>query len=290
MLAEGAIIIPQEAVSTALAAAPPDTAAVYIWHIPVMSEAATAPWFSALSPEEQAYAASFRHEGARRSFVVGRGVMRTVLGGYCGCAPAALVLEIGRYGKPRLAVRHSRMAQRPGGLHFSLSHAGAHVLFAVADGEAIGLDLEVLAARPGLDEANCRTLAQQYFTAAENARWLSLPQAARWPLFLTLWTRKEAYAKAGGLGLMLPFGSIDTLTAQPTVAAPTHPFGARVPWRLLSWSPHPDCVATLACSVRVSDIRVYVGRLAGPEGLAVYAQDDNPIHTSNAADSPRCVE
>ncbi|HYL06858.1 MAG TPA: hypothetical protein VE075_12505, partial [Thermoanaerobaculia bacterium] len=56
-----------------------------------------------LAPDEWERARRFRFEIHRRRYVVGRGVLRALLGGYLGIAPEEVAFSYGPRGKPFLA-------------------------------------------------------------------------------------------------------------------------------------------------------------------------------------------
>jgi 4'-phosphopantetheinyl transferase len=72
----------------------------------------------------------------------------------------------------------------------------------VTDGPACGIDVE--ASNVDLD---LEALGEQVLTPAERAEMASLADG-RVERFLRLWTLKEAYAKACGLGLAMPFDEL----------------------------------------------------------------------------------
>lgn len=78
-------------------------------------------------------------------------------------------------------------------LHFNLSHSGETVLCALSP-SPVGCDAETISsARP--------ELAERFFHPSER-RWLSaLPPSEYDEAFFRLWTLKESYLKATGLGL-----------------------------------------------------------------------------------------
>ena len=82
-------------------------------------------------------------------------------------------------------------------LYFNISHSGTKVLCAVSDHE-IGCDVEqVRAARLGV--------ARRYFCPEEYQSLLACRDAAAQDrLFIRLWTLKESFLKAVGLGFRLP--------------------------------------------------------------------------------------
>jgi 4'-phosphopantetheinyl transferase len=154
-----------------------------------------------LAPDELARAARGRDPLQRARFVVGRGLLRSLLGAALGQAPAAVRLRYNPHGKPNLA------EEPAGGLRFSLAHSQNMALYALASGcgEAqLGVDLEAIAALNDMG-----ALVQRFFSARERDAWLALPERLRTRGFYACWTRKEAVLKALGVGLARPLGSFD---------------------------------------------------------------------------------
>ena len=86
-------------------------------------------------------------------------------------------------------------------LCFNLSHSAGWAMFALARDCEVGIDLEC-AARLNRDADGLAGLAARVLTARELAIWQGLPETAREDAFLRAWTRKEAYTKATGQGLL----------------------------------------------------------------------------------------
>src|SRR5207248_5701024 len=84
-------------------------------------------------------------------------------------------------------------------LHFNLSHSHGVVACAVAVGRHVGIDVE-----DGSREVEFLELAERYFAPAEVAHLRTLDGAALQSAFFTIWTLKEAFVKAIGLGLRFP--------------------------------------------------------------------------------------
>jgi 4'-phosphopantetheinyl transferase len=74
-------------------------------------------------------------------------------------------------------------------------------MFALAWDCEVGIDLESIA-RLKRDDNGLAGLAARVLTARELAIWQALPETAREAAFLRAWTRKEAYAKATGRGIL----------------------------------------------------------------------------------------
>ncbi|HJJ28356.1 MAG TPA: 4'-phosphopantetheinyl transferase superfamily protein [Methanocorpusculum sp.] len=100
----------------------------------------------------------------------------------------------GSRGKPRLAARPD--------FHFNLSHSGRMVMCA-AGGAPVGCDVEKIA--PVSLE-----LAKRYFYRSEFERILAEPAGeARNKMFYRLWTLKESFMKATGLGFSLALDAFE---------------------------------------------------------------------------------
>lgn len=160
--------------------------------------------------------------------------MRAVLVGYLRPGTGRLTFDRGIWGKPHLSPRHGSALQ------FSLTHTPRAAVLAVTTGRATGIDVEVV--RPWRDTAR---LGARFFPAAEAALLSEAAEEAREPLFLRLWTRKEAIVKAAGdrilWGMGLPVASdADTFVlTDPTGRLP----GA---WRVYDLPAPPGHVASLA--------------------------------------------
>ncbi|WP_051476675.1 4'-phosphopantetheinyl transferase superfamily protein [Arthrobacter sp. Br18] len=155
--------------------------------------------------QERTRADRFHSDAARRSFLIGRHVQRTVAAGLLGVAPRTLVSSYrcpvcpgaapSDHGVPGYTVQGRRVP-----LAVSLSRSGGFVLVAAVAGDPmlrLGVDLERIAAT-GFDGFDDVAL-----TAAERAavRAFSVLSARGVPRRRAqLWTRKEALVKARGTG------------------------------------------------------------------------------------------
>ena len=176
---------------------------------------ATATWpvedVALLDDEERAHSVTFLADAVRRRYVGSHAFLRRVLADHLGVDPAEIRYERHcehcahpEHGRPRLVGGR--------GPSFSLSHSGPHVLVAVTDG-LVGADIEEAARRPVAERVIRRTC-----TVGEQAWLAGVGEADRSAAFLGLWTRKEAVAKALGLGLVLPFGSFEVVGPDPITA------------------------------------------------------------------------
>jgi len=186
-----------------------------------------------LSPEEQQRAASFRGPLLQQRYVAAHAALRVTLARSLDLAPQALRLHADENGKPHVADAPA--------LRFNLAHSGGLALIAVGrDSAELGVDVEQL--RPLPDAADIAALS---FSAGEIAGFAAAPEAERQRRFFRTWTRKEAYAKGRGLGLLLDLRRF--CTAAPASVAVDHELDDGHSWRLLDLDPAPGYVGTLAC-------------------------------------------
>jgi 4'-phosphopantetheinyl transferase len=87
-------------------------------------------------------------------------------------------------------------------VHFNLSNTPGLVVCAVGGVEALGVDVEDTERRTEPD-----AIAHRFFSVSEAEELLALPtDAQRRARFFALWTLKESYIKARGMGLAIPLG------------------------------------------------------------------------------------
>lgn len=172
-----------------------------------------------LDAGERARAKRFRRDLDCARYVAAHIALRQILAGYLAVAPADLVFTAGPGGKPECA-------QAPW-LRFNLTHAGSCTLLAMARGREVGVDLEEIA--PGTPDP---VLIERVCTTVERAWLATLPVAEQTYGFLRLWTAKEAYLKALGVGLQVEPQTIDLVFAGDQIGLPLTPEESARPWRL----------------------------------------------------------
>jgi 4'-phosphopantetheinyl transferase len=82
-------------------------------------------------------------------------------------------------------------------LQFNLTHRDDYTLYAFTRGRRVGIDLE---SQPPFTDAISRV--SRFFTVREQRLIQSLPFTQQYAAILNCWTRKEAYVKAVGDGLV----------------------------------------------------------------------------------------
>jgi 4'-phosphopantetheinyl transferase len=213
---------------------------VHVWQASLSQTSSQIESFlHSLAADEQARAERFYFDRDREHFVVARGVLRALLGGYLNRAPECLSFCYGSHGKPALAGEPDGDA-----IHFSVSHSDGIALYAVARGREVGIDIE----RIRFDLAVAE-IADRFFSRREAAILRTLPTAAEYQAFFRCWTRKEAYVKARGEGLSLPLDQFDLSLApgeSGAVAGTRGDPSDTSRWSLQELTPAPGYVAALA--------------------------------------------
>jgi 4'-phosphopantetheinyl transferase len=150
-----------------------------------------------LAPDERARADRFHFDHDRARFIVMRGALRSILGGYLGAEPSQLQFVHGSHGKPTLSTPCGQLC-------FNVSHSKKLGLCAISRHSEIGVDLEYI--HP---VAEAELIADRFFSSQEKAMLQSLPANQRQAAFFNCWTRKEAFIKAIGEGLSHPLDQFD---------------------------------------------------------------------------------
>ena len=207
---------------------------VWTWRCP--GETMPAAFGNLLSGPELARADNFVTERERARFIAAHAGLRLLLGALLDADPACVAFSKDDRGKPRLCGD----AAPP--LFFSLSCSHDLAAVAISDQFEVGLDIEMLRA---VDLSGIVCL----FSKAEQAALAELPAEARTTAIYCALTRKEAFAKAIGLGLTIPFDSFEVSLAPDE------------PARLLRIAETPDEAASWSLA-HLTPARDYVGAVA----------------------------
>jgi 4'-phosphopantetheinyl transferase len=213
---------------------------VHIWRVDLCAPADRMDALrQTLSTDERARAERFVSPRDRASFTVSHGALRAILGGYVESDPSAVTFHGDDRGKPVLVAP-------PGApdVRFNMSHSGGLALVAVALGREVGIDVEFMRGDlAGMD------IAERFFSAGEVADLRTLSGDARTAGFFACWTRKEAYLKARGLGLLAPLDRfrVSLLPGAPCALLATDFDPADIArWTLVELAPGRDYAAALA--------------------------------------------
>lgn len=215
----------------------------------VASEEQHRSLYDVLSEDEKRRADAFRFEKHRSSYVIGRGLLRSILATYLELDPNDISFTYGSHGKPFL--RPLRVPT----LQFNVAHAEACVLYALSRDCPLGVDVERVRELSDYD-----SLAKRFFASSESAEILSVDAVDRMKAFFNCWTRKEAFVKAVGKGLSIPLDSFEVSVrpGQPSKfkslptksSAPPH-------WSLVHIEPGDGYVGALAFPMLHGSVRVW---------------------------------
>jgi 4'-phosphopantetheinyl transferase len=166
---------------------------IHVWEIPLSNSPETIPNPACcLSPEELTRAARFHFPHHRARWMSAHRALRQILACYVDRNADELQFVTNPHGKPALAAADPQ-------LEFNLTHSEDLALLAVAQ-QDVGIDVEYLR-----DSCDWDRLSDRVFTAREWSPLEQLPaDENRTRRCYELWTAKEAYIKARGVGMSLP--------------------------------------------------------------------------------------
>jgi 4'-phosphopantetheinyl transferase len=161
--------------------------------------------FGILSEEERRRASSFVFVEDRRRYIQAHVCLRQILSQYTSRSAGSLRFRSTESGKPFL--------EDSGGsspLNFNLSHSAELAVVAVTTAAEIGVDVEQIRPIPEWEDISRSTFHP------DEADWVrSCPSELRNEAFFQVWTAKEAYVKAMGLGLAHPLDSFSVVGSAP---------------------------------------------------------------------------
>jgi len=226
---------------------------VHIWEIALDDPALKTggPYGEILSEDEKTRASRLIPGVFRDRFVTARGYLRIILGLYLDMPPGELRFEYNKHGKPALPA-----GVNPKNISFNLSHSRSLALCAVTVSGEIGIDVEyprrVLKAEK---------ILERFFSRGEREYYRSSPEAEKERAFMSLWTIKEAYSKALGMGLSSDLGNVDlspALSGEATSRASVFgDNGSEEIWTVHRFQPWDEYVAALALKGEASSISRY---------------------------------
>ena len=218
-------------------ARPPGPDEVFAWVVDLVRPPVPAgELFGRLTADERARAARYLIAAVRDQFVIGRGLLRGLLGDCLGIPPAAVPLAQLPSGKPVLA------GEGPP-LHFNVTHTDGVLVLAVGR-RRVGVDVERVRAL----RADVNGLVNRYFSPAEGVEFRALPDDHRLAAFFRGWTCKEAVIKAAGgtVGCLANFDVELHPERPPRVNAVRDPLLAGADWALAEWMALHDSAVALA--------------------------------------------
>ena len=232
----------------------------FAWPSDLSDAGAEAACAVLLSDEEKARAAKFHFERHRREYLATHALARTALSHAHPLPPHAWTYSVNAYGKPAPVPEC--------GLRFNQSSSVELAVCLIAPtgvgtGAEVGVDVESFSRAEEIVP-----LATKVFSRAEQEQLNALPAAERPHRALSLWTLKEAYIKARGMGLSLPlhgisflFGGAQGIHLEVDAGVDGDP--ARWRFCLLDYVEHRIAVvvdAAAAGNLEIDDIEIFEAR------------------------------
>ena len=228
----------------------PRAGEIQVWRtaLPWPAEAVSALG-QVLSAEEVALVSRKRREQDRMQFIVGRGLLRVLLGSCLNMLPTQVRIATGPFGKPRIVEPPSARD-----LSFNVAHAGRLILIALTFHVAIGIDVEEIA---GID---WQQIATHHFSLSERRVLEKLPNGQLANQACAYWTLKEAYVKASGQGLSIPMNQFDVhyIPGEPARLLETRNApGDHLRWTLLDLDAGEGYKAALAVDGVIAELNCW---------------------------------
>lgn len=134
--------------------------------------------------------------------------MRTTLSRYADIVPENWKFKLNEFGKPSIDAEHSDSRIR-----FNLSHCDGLLICGVTLDCEIGVDCENSDRKVEIEQLSTRV-----FSLREQEYFHSVSADRRQETFYRLWTLKESYIKACGIGMSLPLQQFSfDLAAKPPI-------------------------------------------------------------------------
>ena len=147
-------------------------------------------YWAVLDKVEKAQAARIQNPLLHKRYVEVHGRLRQLVAQKLKHSPSELIIKKAEHGKPYLA-DYPQLA-------FNLSHSADKFILAIALNCQLGIDIESCKRRVNLDG-----LVNKCFASEEITYWRQLPDTEKPQAFYRFWTRKEAFVKATGKGIVL---------------------------------------------------------------------------------------
>lgn len=204
-----------------------------LWWVDPRRWVASAEALALLTPEERAQHMRFIPPKKRHEYLLTRVLVRTLLGNELGIAPEDVQFIHNEWGRPALPP--------PAPLYFNLTHTDDLVMCLLSPDYEVGVDTE-LASRA----QTIIGLAPRVFAPKEREELAALSGEEQRHRAVVLWTLKESYIKARGMGLALALdgfafrfeGDVIRLEVEPEL----HDDGAQ--WQFESRVMGPHIVST----------------------------------------------
>lgn len=234
-----------------------------VWLLPIdewdFSELGDSQINNLLSKQEQLRFLRFRPATKKAEFLASRLLLRHLLTKYTDCDPSETEAIPDDKGRPFWEEAGNNVD-----LFFSLSHTKNMICCALSRNKEIGCDIESLQPRKYQND-----LTERVFSKKEQKFYRELTATTSVEFFYRSWTLKEAFAKALGQGLRIPFTSLSftyMATDSETFRVSPKDLGnnwTTVPYSFQSSVPSPGYALGLATPIASATINMCYAQLTG---------------------------
>lgn len=194
-----------------------------------------------LSSDEIIRADRFKFDHHRNRFIVGRGILRSLLAQYLNLEPQQLEFGYGSHGKPFLKDAEY--------LQFNLAHSQDLALYGVTHDRAIGIDVEQIRQVNDLE-----ALTRRFFSQSEHESICQTDLENRSRKFFRYWTCKEAFLKATGRGIS-QLQELELSIGQSVVIKKLPDQDSIEAWSLKELTLNVDFVGAIAIKTRTTQLK-----------------------------------
>jgi 4'-phosphopantetheinyl transferase len=177
---------------------------IHAWYTLITPEIANCIPDVWLSAQEITRAEKYQNQNDRLLFKASHAFMRYIISVYKNIPPDKVEYQIDANGKPSI--------KNSGGFCFNLSHSGWMAAIVVSQDIDIGIDVELI--RP-IEDAG--SIVKRNFSEQELRQFNSEKEIDSVQAFFHLWTRKESYLKASGVGLSSRLDSFSVNIGHPAI-------------------------------------------------------------------------
>ena len=153
--------------------------------------------FSYLSPQEKDKSNRFIYEHLRSRYIISHGILRVLLGHYLGIEAHQIEYTYNPYQKP--------FCKQAPKLSFNMSHSKDYACYIFSFDYKVGIDIEFINT-----DLDITALLPSVATSSEILALNTLNPSEKIFSFYKMWTLKEAFLKALGVGLSYPLTLLET--------------------------------------------------------------------------------
>lgn len=208
----------------------------------VHDEALMEQYKTLLTPQEREQQLRFYFTKDRHRYLVTRALVRDVLSRYAPISPREWRFVPSHYGRPLIKNDHDVAKQ----ISFNVSHTEGLIMLGVVRNRALGVDTENLKRNTFLE------VADRVFSPSEREALRCMPHHLQMQRFFELWTLKESYIKARGMGLSIPLDEFSfelDIDQRISIHFEQKFADSSLRWKFWQWHPSPDHLAAICLEV-----------------------------------------